>query len=322
MSEKISEPGAESVARRELFRGAMIGIGALGVAAAAPAAAATRWPLVATPPRDIHLAQATAPVREISQIAGNLYRFRNNFHFSVFVVTGEGVIATDPINADAARWLKAEIQQRFNQPIRYVVYSHDHWDHISGGEVFADTAQIVAHERARAKIVGEKRATAVPTRTFKDQMTIELGGTRVELIHVGRNHSDNSLVMRFPAARTIFAVDFIPVDSLAFRTLNDGYMEEWIESLERVEAMDFDLLAPGHGAMGRKAHVQAFREYLQSLYDDVLAGARAGRGLDELKRTIRLEKYASWSGYEQMRELNIEGMHRYVQLFRVPNPGN
>ena len=154
----------------------------------------------------------------------------------------------------------------------------------AGGEVFADTAQFVAHERARVKIIGEKRATAVPTRVFKDQLAIELGGTRVELVYVGRNHSDNSLVMRFPAARTIFAVDFIPVDSLAFRTLNDGYMEEWIESLERVEAMDFDVIAPGHGALGRKQHVTTFREYLQTLYDEVLAGARAGRSLDDLKR--------------------------------------
>ncbi len=320
MFEKQAETTNDDVGRRDVMRGAMIGIGALGLAAAAPAVAATRWPLVAASPRDIHLAQATAPVREISQIAGNLYRFRNNFHFSVFAVTGAGVIATDPINADAARWLKTEIAQRFNQPIRHVIYSHDHWDHISGGEVFADTAEIVAHERARAKIIGEKRATAVPTRVFKDRHVIELGGTRVELHFLGRNHSDNSLVMHFPAARTIFAVDFIPVDSLAFRTLNDGYMEEWIESLARVEAIDFDVLAPGHGALGRKAHVTAFREYLQTLYDEVLAGARAGRGLDDLKRDIRLEKYRSWAGYEQMRELNIEGMHRYVQLFRIPNP--
>ena len=69
-----------------------------------------------------------------------------------------------------------------------------------------------------------------------------------------------------------------------------------------------------------QAHVTAFREYLQTLYDEVLAGARSGRSLDDLKREIRLEKYRSWAGYEQMRELNIEGMHRYVQLFRIPNP--
>ncbi|HEU0258217.1 MAG TPA: hypothetical protein VFR57_02210, partial [Burkholderiales bacterium] len=80
-----------------------------------------------------------APVREITKIAGEVYRFRHANHYSVFAVTPAGVIATDPINADAARWLEAEITQRFNQPVRYVVYSHDHADHIAGGEVFADT---------------------------------------------------------------------------------------------------------------------------------------------------------------------------------------
>src|SRR5215510_6870221 len=138
------------------------------------------------------------PVREISKIAGEVYRFRNAGHYSVFAVTPAGVIATDPINADAARWLKAEIAQRFKQPIRYVVYSHDHADHISGGEVFADTATVVAHDNAKAAIVGERRPTAIPQVTFSDRMTIELGGTVLELVYVGRNHSDNSLVMRFP----------------------------------------------------------------------------------------------------------------------------
>ena len=119
------------------------------------------------------LAQAQAPVREISQIAGNLYRFRNNFHYSVFAVTPAGIIATDPINAEAAGWLKAQFKERFNQTARYVVYSHDHSDHISGGEVFADTAVFVAQERARDAIVGEKRQTPAPSITFAERMRLE-----------------------------------------------------------------------------------------------------------------------------------------------------
>lgn len=59
-------------------------------------------------------AQQQAPVREITKIAGEVYRFRNNFHYSIFAVTPAGVIATDPINADAAQWLKDEIRRRFN----------------------------------------------------------------------------------------------------------------------------------------------------------------------------------------------------------------
>ena len=96
---------------------------------------------------------AQNPVREISQIAGEIYRFRNNNHYSVFAVTSAGIIATDPINAAAAGWLKDEMKKRFGKPIRFVVYSHDHADHISGGEVFADTATVVAHANARRVIV-------------------------------------------------------------------------------------------------------------------------------------------------------------------------
>ena len=122
-------------------------------------------------------AQQQAPVREITKIAGEVYRFRNNFHYSVFAVTPAGVIATDPINADAAQWLKDEIRRRFNQPVRYLIYSHDHADHIAGGQVFADAATVVAHENAKRTIVGEKRPTAIPHVTFSDAMSIELGGT-------------------------------------------------------------------------------------------------------------------------------------------------
>jgi glyoxylase-like metal-dependent hydrolase (beta-lactamase superfamily II) len=265
-------------------------------------------------------AVAQAPVREITQIAGEVYRFRNQNHYSVFAVTPAGIIATDPINADAAQWLKAELQRRFNQPVKYLIYSHDHADHIAGGEVFADTATVVAHENAKAAIVGERRPTAVPQVTFSDRMTIELGGTVLELIYVGRNHSDNSIVMRFPRERLIFAVDFIPVESVAFRDFPDAYIEDWIESLKQVEAMDFDVLAPGHGPLGRKEHVRMYREYMEELRTEVLKYAREGKSLEEMKTLIKLPKYEKWAGYQQWFPLNIEGMYRHVQLHRVPNP--
>jgi glyoxylase-like metal-dependent hydrolase (beta-lactamase superfamily II) len=259
-----------------------------------------------------------APVREISKIAGEVYRFRNANHYSVFAVTPAGVIATDPINADAARWLKGEIRQRFNQPLRYLVYSHDHADHISGGEVFADTAMVVAHDNAKAVIVGERRPTAVPHVTFSDRMTLELGGTVLELAYVGRNHSDNSIVMRFPRERILFAVDFIPVNSYAFRDFPDAYMPDWIESLKRVEAMDFDVLAPGHGPLGSKENVTMFREYLQDLRAEVVRYARDGKSLDEMKTLITLPKYAAWGPKEGF-PFNIEGMYRLVQANRRGN---
>ena len=278
-------------------------------AAALPAAAQTP---AAQPP--------AAPVREITNIAGEVYRFRNNAHYSVFAVTPAGIVASDPINAPAATWLKDEMKKRWpDKAIKFAVYSHDHSDHISGGEVWADTATFIAHDNAREVILGEKRPTVPPQVTFSDNATIWLGDTPIELHYVGRNHSNNSLVIRFPRERVLFAVDFIPVHGVAFRDFPDAYLDEWIDSLRKVETMDFDILAPGHGPLGKKADVAAFRGYLEDLRAQVLAAARAGKSLEETKQSVDLSKYKDWAGYEQMSQLNIEGAYRLVQGTRRPN---
>jgi len=254
--------------------------------------------------------------RAITHIAGDLYRFQNNFHFSVFLVTPNGVIATDPINAKAATWLEAEIDKRFDRPLRYLVLSHDHADHSSGGEVFADTAMVIAHYRAKAAIIGERRPTAVPDITFSDRMTLGLGGKQVELIHVGRNHSDNSIVMLLPEERTLFAVDFISIRRLPFRTLADSYYPDCVDSLRRVEQLDFDILAPGHGAMGTKQDVADHRRYHEDLYNAVAAAVRAGKSLEEMKASITLGEYKDWGSFGKWHELDIAGIYARVVLQR------
>ena len=257
--------------------------------------------------------------REITQIAGDLYRFQNNFHFSVFLVTPEGVIATDPINAAAAEWLEAEIRERFGQEIRYLVLSHDHADHSSGGEVFDDTATVVAHENAKRAIVGESRPTAVPELTFSERMTIELGGKRVELIYPGPSHSDNLIAIYFPDERAVFTVDMISVKRLPYRDLSDAYFPQWMEAIRRVEAIDFDILVPGHGPMGTKQDAADHRAYLEQLYEEVLAAARAGQSLEEMQAAITLDAYRDWGRYDDWRPLNIEGMLRNISLHRRGN---
>jgi glyoxylase-like metal-dependent hydrolase (beta-lactamase superfamily II) len=88
---------------------------------------------------------AAAPRRSIERVSGDVYTASNNNHRTVFLVTPEGIILADPINADFSKWLKGELASRFKVPVRYVVYSHHHWDHDSGGDVFADTARFVGH---------------------------------------------------------------------------------------------------------------------------------------------------------------------------------
>ena len=256
--------------------------------------------------------QPSRPDNEITKLTDDVYLFRHQFHQSMFVTTPDGVIVTDPISGDAAGWLKTEIAKLTDQPVRYVVYSHHHSDHITGGSVFADGAAFVSHAAARAYIAEAADAlTPVPTITFNNRMSIDLGGTHVELIHTGRNHSDNSLVVLLPKEKILFAVDFIPVETVAYRTMRSDYPDDWIESLKRVEQLEFDTLVPGHGKIGRKEHVRMFRGYLEDLRTAVMEQIKKGASLEQAKQAVRLPKYENWGRYADWFPENVEGMYRY-----------
>jgi glyoxylase-like metal-dependent hydrolase (beta-lactamase superfamily II) len=250
-----------------------------------------------------------APQREITNIAGDLYRFQNNFHVAVFLVTPEGVIATDPIDADAARWLQAEVQSRFGVPIKYLVYSHHHADHASGGEVYGEDVIVVGHSNLPNNLAGPHAGVRAPDVTFNDRMTLTLGGKSVELIHVGPNHSDDMIVMHFPAERALFTVDFISVKRLPFRNLAGAAIPGWVDSIRAVEAMDFDILIPGHGPVGTKADATDHRRYFEALIAAVRDGMKAGKSLETLKQEVSLPQYASWGAYNDWLALNVEGIH-------------
>jgi len=262
-------------------------------------------------------AQPSRPDNEITTLADGVYLYRHQFHQAIFMITPQGVIVTDPINVEAAAWLKAEIKKLTDQPVRYVIYSHHHNDHITGGSVFADQARFVSHAAARDKIIrAADPTTPVPELTFTDRMSIDLGGTHVELLHTGKNHSDNSLVMLLPQHKLLFAVDFIPVETVAYRALPDAYPDEWIESLKQVERLDFDILVPGHGQVGRKEHVGLFREYMEDLRVAVREQLRQGATMEEAKQRVRLPKYEPWQRYADWFPENVEGMYRYLSESR------
>jgi glyoxylase-like metal-dependent hydrolase (beta-lactamase superfamily II) len=75
------------------------------------------------------VAEPEGPTRDIVNITGDLYRAQNNNHHTVFLVTDEGIIISDPMSRDFATWLRGEMETRFDQPVRYVLYSHSDFDH-------------------------------------------------------------------------------------------------------------------------------------------------------------------------------------------------
>src|SRR5215475_6946434 len=158
----------------------------------------------------------TPPLFSTTKVDGTdgVYIFRYQGHQAMFVVTPDGVIATDPIGErrPAAAAYIAEIRKITQAPIRYVVYSHSHYDHIAGGKPFKDIgATFVSHWRTKELL--EKRNPpdmVIPDLVVTDSGgKVELGGTTLELLYVGKNHGDNSLIMRLPKEKIIFVVDFL-----------------------------------------------------------------------------------------------------------------
>jgi glyoxylase-like metal-dependent hydrolase (beta-lactamase superfamily II) len=296
----------------------------------------------AEPPATV---EATGPVREITNVVGDLYRARNNNHYTVFLITTDGVVLGDPIDTGFAEWLKSEIANRFNATVSHVVYSHHHWDHASGGAVFADTATFIGHENMAAALeallpsnaapldtdgdglVSRAEATGgyagsfdfldrdgdgsltgseinaeihPPGTTYADAMTLEVGGSTVELVHPGPAHSDDMTVLAFPKERAAFAVDFINVrrfpGSLAGTTF-----DEYAAAIGMIQALDIDIVLPGHGDAGVRDDLAEYAMFLDDVRARVADGLAEGLPLDQLQNTVILEPYVEWLLYDDRR---------------------
>ena len=254
-------------------------------------------------------AQSQRPPYQTTKVEGtdNVYVFRAGGHQSMFVVTKDGVIATDPIGYGRPQMVKTyveEIRKVTDKPIKYLVYSHHHNDHISGAKPFKDAgATIVAHRRARDRILAQNDPEMVPTdEVFSKQRTLRLGGTAVELTYVGLNHSDSTIVMRLPKEKIMFAVDFLPVGQVPGRGMIDFYPLEVEGSIKQVLAMDWERLIPGHPGpgdrLGTKQDAQDQLDFLRYASETVKAAAREGKCWDQAEKEVKLPKYEKWPGYE------------------------
>jgi glyoxylase-like metal-dependent hydrolase (beta-lactamase superfamily II) len=253
---------------------------------------------------------AQAPAIATTKVDGtdNVYIFRYGNHQAMFVVTSAGVIATDPIGYGRPQAVVTYVDEikkvAAGQPIKYVVYSHHHFDHIAGGKPFKDAgARFVAHKRAQERLLQVKDPhTVLADETMSTTQTITLGDTALELTYLGLNHSDSSIVMRLPKQKVLFAVDFVSVGSVPGRGMIDSYPLEWEDSLKKVLAMDWDKLIPGHpgpgGRLGTKQDVQDLLTFLQDASAAVKAEAQAGKCWDGVEKGLKLPKYESWAGYE------------------------
>ena len=249
-----------------------------------------------------------------------MFRYQN--HQSVFVVTPAGVIATDPISygrPQAARTYVDEIRKITKAPIKYLVYSHHHYDHIAGGAPFKEAgAKIIAHKRAKERLAKLKAPDVVlPDETVDGRRTIKLGGTTVELVYTGRNHSDLSLVMFLPKEKLIFAVDFNALGAVPSRlAINDSYPVEWEELLKRTLALGWERQIPGHpgpgGRLGTRQDMEQQLAFMTDLSAEVKKASDEGKCFDPATKEVRVPKYATLQAREAKRgdrQLGNRGSH-------------
>ena len=255
--------------------------------------------------------QPSAPPFATTQVEGtkNVYIFRYQNHQAMFIVTPAGVIATDPISygrPQAAKTYLEEIRKITKAPVKYLVYSHHHYDHIAGGKVFKDAgARVIAHQRAKERLAALKGLDVViPDMGVGNKHVIRLGGTTLELHYVGRNHSDSSLVMFLPKEKIIFAVDFNSLGAVPSRlAVNDSYPVEWEASLKRTLALKRDRMIPGHpgpgGRLGTRADMEQQVAFLTELSAEVKKASDEGKCFSPADKDLKLPKYATMLNYEQ-----------------------
>lgn len=250
--------------------------------------------------------------RALEQVEGDVYRFQNNFHFAMVVVTDEGIVVTDPIDADAVAWLKAELASRFDQPITHMIFSHSHADHASGGQGWGDI-EVIAHEEMPKHVKIGAVDTAMPTTTFADEYSFELGGKTFELTYLGEGHGDDLIVTVVRPENAAFVVDVVSPKRLPWRDFPRTDIDGLIAQIEAVESLDFDILVPGHSVVGTKEDATNTRLYIEHLKNEVKAALDAGQTEADILASDITDAYKDWGGYDQLRDLNIQGMIRWLK---------
>jgi hypothetical protein len=261
---------------------------------------------------------------ELARIAPDTYVVRHHNHVALCLVAPEaGVILVDPIgqiNPRVPDLIKAAIATVTDQPVKYVVYSHSSADHSMGGPIFADTAQFVGHRLTAERMTAAKdRSLTPPTITFDTHFTLELGPRRLDLYPADLWQEDDYLIVHDAAARVVMFVDLVQPKNIPFRRLL-GHPDRILECLGWVaDHLEFDTLVSGHATprmTGTRDDVLEAAQYYRDLSEAIEQARRDGLSDHslEMHQSVRAaldEKYGQWRRFDEMLDLNVEGMLRW-----------
>lgn len=241
-----------------------------------------------------------------------------------FVIGREAVAVIDSCGSEAVgAELRAAIRSRTDKPVRYVVLTHMHPDHVLGAAAFADDhpAYVAHHKLARALAARAERYVAanrelmgeaafagsrivMPTVEVSERLDLDLGERKLELRAWPTAHTDNDLTVWDQTTGTLFLGDLLfsrHVPAL------DGSLRGWLKVMTELEAIPARRVVPGHGpaAMDWPAALAPQRRYLTRIAEDVRADIKAGRTLAEAARTAGLSEKDAWALFEDFNARNV-----------------
>jgi glyoxylase-like metal-dependent hydrolase (beta-lactamase superfamily II) len=278
--------------------------------------------------------QANAPLFTLKNVGPNVWAViePGGLSNSGFVVGDDGVVVIDSfVNVDAAgafslegaQQVLAEIRKVASQPVKFVVNTHYHMDHVSGNSVFVDAgAKIVGQRNVREWMYSETlrlfgnqikpeqkafvEAMPAPVVTYDEAITIHLGSRDIQ-VRSFPGHTGSDSIVVVPDAKTVFAGDLFWRNTLP--NIMDGSIKSWLPTLHTLET-DFPdyTFIPGHGDVGDVKDVASFHEYLTTLHrlvSEAQATGKAGAALGDALVPELQQKYGEWGFFNFFAQPNI-----------------
>ena len=273
------------------------------------------------PPPPAAERNATGTLRAI--IPGH-YVYSSATYNSGIIVTGDGVVVLDALNSEAvARAQREAIASTIRQPVRILVSSTFHDNYSKGNVAYADVLKI-GHENYRTDLLelmqrqkvsaGEQQAR-LPNQTFRDRMTLYLGGKEIQVLYVGRAHTRGDSIVFVPQDRIAYLSELL--FAVQFLFINDGYGLDWLRALDAVEALGADIFVPGHGPIpadprDTRQGLRRFRQMLVDVRDAVQAEIKRGATEDQAVAAIRWPQYEKLQGYDAQRETAVRRLYQQL----------
>lgn len=244
--------------------------------------------------------KAGQAVEKIRPLKPNLYMITGGGANTLVRVTQEGIVVVDTKNPGDENFnrLMEEIRSVSNLPVKYVLNTQHHPDHVGTNQKFIEAgAQVIASEALRQYMASDPRTKDIPGRpqvTFTKEYSLRFGGAQVEMRQYGRGHSGGDTMIYFPAEKIVMVSDQITDGAPIVDFANGGSAAGWAPMLDEVLKLDFEFAIPGRGEPKTRAEVQAYRDKFASLVARAREQIRAGATREALAAQMKTEDLG-WS---------------------------